>query len=84
MNDPWFPLIIEQFTGNDCAALDEPINENERVCCSRHVHSAFALGSPFNMTEGSSEQVVGSLISFNVICLFFVIVGSVLDKMKKL
>lgn len=55
MNDPWFPLIIEQFSGNDCAALDEPINENERVCCSRHVHSAFALGSPFSMTEGSSE-----------------------------
>jgi len=58
--------------------------DNELVCCSNHLYNSFALGEPFLVQEGRYEKVMAALVSFNVLCLVFVIVGIVLDWKKKL
>jgi len=67
-----------------CPSGSMKAKDNELVCCSNHLYNSFALGEPFLVQEGRYEKVVAALVSFNVLCLVFVIVGIVLDWKKKL
>jgi len=81
MNKPWMPLSGECTEGVESVM---PVKADEMVCCSTHLYSSFAIGQVFNVAEDRYIKVIGALVSFNVFCLLFVILGTILDLSHKL
>merc|ERR1712166_1627889 len=84
MNEPWMPLN-EPFSGKCTEGVEivGPVKADEMVC-STHLFSSFAIGQAFNVAEDRYIKVIGALVSFNVFCLLFVILGTILDLTHKL
>lgn len=74
VNDSWEPL--EKFEG--CEKLGEPLKEGEYACCPRHL-SSFVVGQSFEVYTGRFEKTIGALSALNIICLFCVVTGIMLD-----
>ena len=53
------------------------------MCCSNHLTS-FAVGEPFEVETGRYEKTLGSLVTINLFCVAFMILGFFLDKKKLL
>jgi len=81
MNAPWMPLGSE---GECSVEEDMEVKVDEMVCCSTHLYSSFAIGQAFDVAEDRYVKVIGALVSFNVFCLLFIILGTILDLSNKL
>lgn len=90
MNDPWNPTTFVGEGG--CSVYQsvlgkmdtESVLNDEMECCFRHLYSSFAVGQPFEVQTDRFVKVVGALVSFNTLCVVFMILGIVLDFTNKL
>lgn len=90
MSDPWYPTTFVGEAG--CSAYKsvlgkmdgQAVLDDEMECCFRHLYSSFAVGQPFEVQTDRFVKVVAALVSFNVLCVVFMIFGTVLDFTNKL
>ena len=51
------------------------------MCCTPHLTS-FAVGDIIEVSYGRYAKTIGTLVALNIFCLFFMILGGCMDKMK--